>query len=561
MQQPFHALAGAGIGLRAAHYRHFLTQRPRVDWLEVHTENYLACSGRDWHVLQQVRQHYALSLHGVGLGLGSARGFSLEHLERVSQLAERIEPALVSEHLCWGAVAAYQLNDLLPLRLDHQALDLLCARVGQVQQALKRPILLENVSTHLRFCDDAMSEAQFLAELARRSGCGILLDINNLYVNQCNHGEDALAALQAIAPGMVGELHLGGHLVTPLSVIDHHGATVAEPVWQLYQAALQRFGSVPTLIEWDTGVPALEVLLAEADRARALQQGHYQAHLSLASVMPAAATPPVPALATSQQLFAQALFDPAATGAAAAQCHGQQAGELLALYRGNLHATWRRVLAGAYPVVLALVGEACFGALARAYGRAYPSDNPDLHVFGEHFAAFLAQCKEAASLPDLPAHLPPYLPAYLPDMARLEWALHRAYYAPDAPALTAAALAAMTPEQLEQQRFGLHPACMLFQSNWQVVGLWQAHQKEEQGAPCLPAQLQQDSCCVVCRPNWQAQLLALDAPGHAALQQVQRGEPFGAALDAAFALDDDFALGQHLQQWLAHAVLTAGQCP
>ena len=198
MAQPAHALAGTGIGLRAAHYRHFLDGRPRVDWLEVHTENYLACAGRDWQVLRAVRQDYAVSLHGVGLGLGSARGFSESHLERVRLLAGRIEPALVSEHLCWGAVAGRQLNDLLPLVLDKAALDLLCVRVGRVQDVLRRPILLENVSTSLRFHADAMSEAQFLAELARRSGCGLLIDVNNVAVGAHNTGFHAAEWLDAI---------------------------------------------------------------------------------------------------------------------------------------------------------------------------------------------------------------------------------------------------------------------------------------------------------------------------------------------------------------------------
>ncbi|MEG0885001.1 MAG: DUF692 domain-containing protein, partial [Janthinobacterium sp.] len=261
MRPPDHALAGVGVGLRAAHYRDFLERRPRVGWLEVHTENYLQPSGWDWHVLQTLRQDYAVSLHGVGLGLGSARGFSEQHLQRVQALVARVEPVLVSEHLCWGAVAGQQLNDLLPLALNEAALDLLCARVARVQDALQRPILLENVSTYVRFADDAMSEAQFLAELARRSGCGLLLDINNLYVNQCNHGEDALAALLAIAPGSVGELHLAGHRVTPQAVIDHHGAPVAAPVWELYRAALHRYGPLPTLVEWDTNLPPLATLL------------------------------------------------------------------------------------------------------------------------------------------------------------------------------------------------------------------------------------------------------------------------------------------------------------
>lgn len=259
---------GAGVGLRAPHYREFLEQRPAVDWLEVHSENYLERGGWDAYVLEQLRADYPLSLHGVGLGIGSASGFSMEHLRRVRDLVQRIEPVLVSEHLCWGAAGSRNLNDLLPMPLTEESLRLVAERVDRIQNMLGRRILLENVSTYLRFATDAMSEAEFLAQLAAQSGCGILLDVNNLYVNQRNHGADAVAQIDAIGRAHVGEIHLAGHLETEAAVIDHHGARVADPVWSLYEHALRRFGPVPTLIEWDTGLPALQVLIDEAARAR-----------------------------------------------------------------------------------------------------------------------------------------------------------------------------------------------------------------------------------------------------------------------------------------------------
>ena len=540
MPQPLRALAG--VGLRAAHYRDFLAHRPAVGWLEVHTENYLQSSGWDSHVLQTLRQDYPISLHGVGLGLGSARGFSEAHLLRVRAVVERIEPALVSEHLCWGAVAQQQLNDLLPLALNGAALDLLCARVGRVQDVLKRPILLENVSTYLRFADDAMSEAQFLAELARRSGCGLLLDINNLYVNQCNHGEDALLAMQSIAPGSVGELHLGGHLLTPHAMIDHHGAAVAEPVWDLYAAALLRFGAVPTLVEWDTDLPPLDILLGEADKAQAMLSQHEQ-HSPWHGVPVLPPPPPVSldALAAGQQAFATALLDTVVTLPSFA---GAAVPQRFSLYRGNLSATWRRTLGHAYPVVLALVGADFFGGLVRAYGRQYPSDNADLNQFGACFADFLAAFPPVAAFP------------YLPDMARLEWAVHLAHYAADAQALAPESLVALHPDQLEVRRFSLHPACALLASDWQVAALWQAHQEgEEQGR--FPQDMQVASWTLVCRVRWKVQVLRVDAAAHAALLALRQGQTFGAALDAAFERDPAFDLAAHLRQWLAHAVLAA----
>ncbi len=263
-------LNGFGVGLRSCHYRDFLERRPAVDWLEVHSENFFGEGGWDLHVLEQLRRDYPLSLHGVGLGIGSASADHFEsHLARIAVLVERFEPALVSEHLCWASIPGRHLNDLLPMPLTEEALDLVSRRVERAQHRLGRSILLENVSSHLRFTADRLQETEFLERLARRTGCGVLLDVNNLYVNQCNHGEDARQAMRALT-SLPGEIHLAGHLVTEDSVVDHHGDHVAEPVWDLYREALARFGAVPTLIEWDTDIPPLDVLLAEAERARQL---------------------------------------------------------------------------------------------------------------------------------------------------------------------------------------------------------------------------------------------------------------------------------------------------
>ncbi|GGC85499.1 MNIO family bufferin maturase [Undibacterium terreum] len=268
---------GTGIGLRSRHYQDFLRAPVDINWLEVHSENYFSDGGYDLHVLQHLRRDYAVSLHGVGLGIGSAQGFSEVHLQRLKQLADRVQPGLVSEHLCWGAISGRHMNDLLPMPLVNEALDLVCARVDLSQNVLRRRILLENVSTYLRFAGDDMLEAAFLAEVARRTGCGILLDINNLYVNQCNHGEDALEALGLLAKlpvGTVGEIHLAGHLVSADCVIDNHGSRVDAQVWDLYRHACRLFGTgIPTLIEWDTDIPELAVLLDEAAQADQIRAG------------------------------------------------------------------------------------------------------------------------------------------------------------------------------------------------------------------------------------------------------------------------------------------------
>ncbi|ARM00255.1 hypothetical protein BOC59_09490 [Burkholderia pseudomallei] len=265
------APAGIGIGLRQTHYADFVDTVPPVDWVEVHSENYFGDGGYDLHVLETVRRSLPVSLHGVGLGLGSVTLVDHAHLAKLKRLVGRIEPAAVSEHLCWGATSAGYLNELLPMPLTDAALGHLCARVDEVQTFLGRPILLENVSTYVRFVDDQYGETAFLAELARRTGCGVLLDVNNLYVNQSNHGEDAIAAMNHLPPGAVGEIHLAGHSVTDVAMIDDHGSRVTPAVWALYECAIRRFGGVPTLIEWDTHIPPIGILLDEAQLARNVQ--------------------------------------------------------------------------------------------------------------------------------------------------------------------------------------------------------------------------------------------------------------------------------------------------
>lgn len=534
----------AGVGLRAPHYRRFLEHRPAVGWLEVHTENFISRAGWDWHVLRTLRRDYPVSLHGVGLGLGSARGFPEHHLERIRALVEQIDPMLVSEHMSWGALQGRQLHELLPLSLQRDALALLAERVGRMQDVLRRQVLLENVSTYLRFRDDAMSEAEFLAELARRTGCGVLLDVNNLYVNQRNHGEDPLAAIAALPIGSVGEIHLAGHLQAEHAVIDHHGAAVAEPVWALYRAALARFGRVPTLVEWDTDIPALDVLLHEAAKADLIAQDF--GVLAGAGPRPDAVADraPADALAARQQAFGDALLDGALSEQAVQAIKGAAAAERLAIYRGNLTANWDKALASAYPVVRQLVGEEFFTGLARAYGKACASQDPDLNQFGDRFAEFLAGFEHVAELP------------YLPDMARLEWALHRCCYASDEPAMTAADLAGLPPEQVESLRLALHPATALLCSEWAVAELWLAHQPS---GPAFPDDMARTNFAVVTGPAWQPQLSMVDPAAFAALRACEQGASLGDALDAACALDDEFDVATHFRQWLDGGVFVRGR--
>ena len=266
--------AGAGVGLRHPHVQAFLERRPRTAFLEVHSENYLSDGGPRRRALFDLAEDYPLSFHGVGLSLGSAEGLSADHLARLKRLFADYRPALVSEHLSWSVSGGTYLNDLLPLPLTEESLAVVARNLRQAQDALGRRLLVENPSSYVTFRESAIPEAAFLAELVDRSGCGLLLDVNNVYVSAENNGFDAEAYLDALPAEAVGEIHLAGHLRQPLGdqvlLIDDHGSAVPEAVWTLYRRALDRLGPRPTLIEWDTRIPELPVLLGEAAKAERL---------------------------------------------------------------------------------------------------------------------------------------------------------------------------------------------------------------------------------------------------------------------------------------------------
>jgi hypothetical protein len=260
----------AGIGLRAPHCRDIIASRSDIGWVEVHSENYFGDGGQPHQFLERIRADYPLSLHGVGLGLGSAAPLDLDHLRKLERLIRRYQPGLVSEHLCWSAAGGRYLNDLLPLPYTEEALAHVCRRIGEAQHFLGRQLLIENVSSYLQFRHSTIPEWEFLAEVSRRCGSAILLDVNNIHVNAVNHGFDPLTYLDAVPAAAVQEIHLAGFDDTGACLIDTHGTPVAAEVWSLYREAIDRLGPRPTLVEWDTDIPPLEVLLAEASKAAAI---------------------------------------------------------------------------------------------------------------------------------------------------------------------------------------------------------------------------------------------------------------------------------------------------
>ena len=259
---------GFGVGLRTKHYGHVLDARPPVDWFEVISENFMVRGGRPLHVLERVRERYPVVLHGVSLSIGSTDPLNREYLRELKALVDRVQPAWVSDHLCWTGVGGHNLHDLLPLPYTEEALQHVVARVGCVQDVLGRPLVLENVSSYLTFCDSAMSEWEFLAAVAERADCGLLLDVNNVFVSAFNHGFDAHDYLSGVPRDRVVQFHLAGHSDHGRYLLDTHDHPIRREVWDLYATAVRRFGDTATLIEWDDRIPEFGVLHAEALRAR-----------------------------------------------------------------------------------------------------------------------------------------------------------------------------------------------------------------------------------------------------------------------------------------------------
>ena len=485
------ALTGSGIGLRAPHYREFLERSPPVAWLEVHSENFFGDGGFDLHVLTKVRERYPVSLHGVGLSLGSADSGTdadarfADHLDRLLRLARRIEPALISEHLCWGAVGGRHFNELLPLPYTEAALARVATRVERTQEALGRPILVENVSTYLQFRASEMSDLEMLATLAARTGCGVLLDVNNLHVNAINHGFDAVAALGGLPVGCVGEIHLAGHLVTDECLIDDHGSRVAAPVWALYERALSRFGAVPTLIEWDTDIPALSVLEDEAAASRPAPRARRPARFRMRDLL------------NLQQAFASALTAASVETAEVAIFEGEAARSGGACR--SIGATCRAMRSGRCAMPFRSSSESSapnISTRSRASTRPRRRRSPAISIApastsrrSSTISRRRRSCRicRMSRISSGPRSARTTRPIRLPS--------------PSSGSLR-------SPRIASRPSFVLHPACAIIQSRWPLARLWEVHQRDFAGEFSVDFDVA-PAAVLVHRPQFRAMVRAL----------------------------------------------------
>lgn len=546
---------GAGIGLREAHVHALfdaplaLASPPRL--LEVHSENYFSSGGASAALLERAAELAPLSLHGVGLSLGSAQALDPRHLQALRALHARTRPLLVSEHLCWNAVDGQHFSDLLPLPRNQRVLAHVAGRIAQVQDTLGRQLLIEHLAGYLEYADDGLAEPEFLLELVHRSGCGLLIDLNNLWVSAHNLGFDPVAWLDALETAAVVQFHLAGHLRRSLPdgaelLLDTHDALPTQPVWDLYAQALARFGPRPTIIEWDAQLPALEVLLACAEQAQACMDALPTPNALGSSVAtrPRARTrTSVPsALLQQQREFAAALHSGGAPDASLRSARVDPA-QALQIYRNNHQQHRLEALAAVYPVLAKVLGAECFRTLCWQYLDHTPMRSGNLLEDGEQLPALLHTISDLAHLP------------WLSDLARLEWTLHQVRLAPAQarPALTLDELATCSAEPLVQLRLQRIAASALFHAPWSVLELWRSHQSAASVDWLAPPQ-PQAQWLLLSRPQLDVQLLALSAGEYSLLAELSVAN-FGAAVVAALAAQPDLQLPAALVRLLGAQVL------
>jgi hypothetical protein len=518
--------ARSGVGLKPEHCRAIVEAWPDLGFFEIHAENYMVAGGPFHHYLTRIRERYPLSIHGVGLSIGGEAPLDEAHLDRLAALLDRYRPQAFSEHLAWSSHGGIFLDDLLPVPYRRATLERVCQHIDRVQSRLKRTLLLENPATYVEFDSSTMSETEFIGAVLRRTGCGLLLDVNNVHVSCTNHGRDPYAYLRALPLDRVGEIHLAGFAQDidaagdPL-LIDSHGAPVAPAVWDLYRYTLALTGPKPTLIERDNDIPAFDVLFAEARVAEAMIE--WQA-------APAGDAPAV----GSQSAFAGALLD--MVGAVPADLiawNGSDPGRRFAVHRNNVAVALIDALADTYPVARQLVGEEFFRAMARTFARSQPPTSPVMAHYGAGFAEFVASFPPVAALP------------YLADMARLEWRYVQAYHAADASPVPAEYIAGLLADQaaLPTARFALQPSLALLDSPHAVVSLWAAHQGQGDVAaidPDLP------ESALVIRHLLEVQVLRIRPGALVFIAALGRGAALAEAAEAAIAADAEFDLADTL---------------
>lgn len=532
--------AGFGLGLRTQHYADFLARKQPLDWLEIITDNYLIDGGKPLAVIDAIRRDYPVAMHGVAMSIGASQGVDVPYLQRVKALADRIEPLWVSDHLCWTGPGPEQLHDLYPLPYTDESARHVIAQIRRAQDVLGRRLVLENVSSYIRYRHDSASEWQFLAHIAQEADCLLLVDVNNIYVSSVNHGFDPLSYLHALPAHRVQQIHLAGHSDNGDHIIDTHDHPVALPVWDLYAQACQRFGAVAAMIERDDHIPPLAELLDEMAIARRVAAEHV--------------APPEPVAITSITLAPTA--DP--TGLAAVQRHfadrvlanalpPEMPEDLitgrLPIYHHAYRARLAEVLADTYAKTCLYMGSDTFEAHARDYAVAHPPRTRSLNRYGEGLVGTLR-----AAYSDNPE---------LHELAQLDWDLRTRFDSADVPTLETAA--AQASDTWTTRPGVLHPSALLRAITTNVVGVWNAIHTDDDvpEAVALPA----PATLLVWRKGHQPHFRTLDAAEVAWVQALHAGasvhDACAALLGSGLWQGDPTVLGGWLAQLLDDGLVRA----
>ncbi len=551
-----------GIGLKPVHVPEILGAGAPLDFFEVHAENYLVAGGPFLHHLTQIRERFVLSIHGVGLSIGGAGPLDRDHLDRLAALLQRFEPHWFSEHLAWSSHGGAFYNDLLPIPYNRAGLRRVCDHIDQAQERLGRRLLLENPSTYVTFAASTLDEGAFLAAVVQRTGCGLLLDVNNAYISAVNHGRDPWDLIAALPPAAIGEIHLAGFAedrdgAGDRLLIDTHGAPVAAAVWDLYRRTLDHLGPRPTLIERDQAIPPLDVLVDEAARARSVMAAAMTPDPASTGARPwprvsGQAADPLAAHPADDLLdrFAAALQDPTWTlPPGLTTWNGSDPAVRFGVYRNTVAVSLTAALADTFPATRQLAGERCFDWMARDLIAAAPPRSPVLTEYGDAFPDWIA------------AHAPTADLAYLPDLARLELARVRAYHAAAAVPLTTTALAGYLadPQQLPGAGLSLHPSLQVLDASDAIVSLWAAHQEPEPAAVIADPRRPESALVLRCGDD----TLVVPIPGGTAtcVTALAAGATLGDAAAAGAARDPDFDLTQCLALLIRHGAIVAWHPP
>lgn len=465
MHSPF---IKTGVGIRSDHFEDALNTQAAVGFFEAHSENYFGQSLSRQKLLQ-LRQHYPVSLHGVGLSLGRADGLDQQHLQQLKHLVDELDPLFVSEHLSWSAYAHVHVPDLLPLPLTEQALNIMCEHVDHMQSVLQRRILLENPSNYILFDGLQISEPEFLNALAQRTGCGLLLDVNNVYVSARNFGRNPQHYLDQIDHQHVEQYHLAGYSEhqddREQVLIDTHDHPVHPPVWDLFDYVLRKLGDKPTLIEWDSSLPAFNVLLAEMEKAEQLRQKyeHVQLHASKPIAVKLPETLEIPKLEHIQQQFIEALF---ANEMPAKMNLSNDLSHRIWIYQNNVQQALINYLCQVFVVCDELVGRDFFRAMLKHYIVQMQPTSGNIHAYGATLADFIERFDPAQSVP------------YLVDVARLEWAEHHAYYATISQPVTPGMMAEYDQAEQLTMPIELNESVSLLESEFPIDDIYEQAQPD-----------------------------------------------------------------------------------